>query len=186
MLRFGDIFDFNHCLTSYLFTPWGTVFLEKWKFLSLVKKFPAFHGTRRFITTFERDRHLSLSAASSIQSISTHPCPEDPSKWFFPSRFPTKTLYTSLLFPECSTRPAHHILLDLITQTTWGYEYRSSLCSFLHSPINSFLLGPNILLYTLFSKTFSQCILYTILWLQTLWPLDMGVGQKSRQLWTMI
>jgi hypothetical protein len=37
-----------------------------------------------------------------------------------------------------------------------GKEYRSfssSLCSFLHSPITSTLLGPNILLNTLFSNT---------------------------------
>jgi hypothetical protein len=30
-----------------------------------------------------------------------------------------------------------------------------SLCSFLHSPLTSFILGPNILISTLFSKTFS-------------------------------
>jgi len=39
-----------------------------------------------------------------------------------------------------------------------GEEYRSlssSLCSFLHSLVTSSLLGPNILLYTLFSNTFS-------------------------------
>ena len=37
-------------------------------------------------------------------------------------------------------------------------QYRSlssSLCSFLHSPVTSSLLGPNILLYTLFSNTLS-------------------------------
>ena len=37
-----------------------------------------------------------------------------------------------------------------------GEQYRSfssSLCSFLHSPVNPSLLGPNILLSTLFSKT---------------------------------
>ena len=38
-----------------------------------------------------------------------------------------------------------------------GEEYRtlSSLCSFLHSPVTSSLLGPNILLNTLFSNTLS-------------------------------
>jgi hypothetical protein len=39
-----------------------------------------------------------------------------------------------------------------------GKEYRSfnsSLCSFLHSPVTSSLLGPNILLNTLFSNTLS-------------------------------
>jgi hypothetical protein len=35
--------------------------LEKLTGLQLVKKFPAFYGTRRFITAFTSDRHVSLS-----------------------------------------------------------------------------------------------------------------------------
>ena len=38
-----------------------------------VKKFPAFYGTRSFITAFTSARHLSLSWASSIQSIPARP-----------------------------------------------------------------------------------------------------------------
>jgi len=48
------------------------------------------------------------------------------------------------------------ILLDLITRTLLGEEYRSfssSLCSVLHYPVTSSLLGPNIILSTLFSNT---------------------------------
>ena len=41
--------------------------------LQLVKKFPAFHGTQRFITALTSVRHLSLSWASPIQSIYLHP-----------------------------------------------------------------------------------------------------------------
>jgi hypothetical protein len=41
--------------------------------LQLVKKFPAFYGTRSFITELTRVRQLSLSWASSIQSITPHP-----------------------------------------------------------------------------------------------------------------
>jgi len=41
--------------------------------LQLVKKFPAFHGTRRFITALTSARHLSLSWVSPIQSIYPHP-----------------------------------------------------------------------------------------------------------------
>ena len=51
-------------------TPWGTV-LEKLTGLQLVKKFPAFYETRRFISACAR--HLSPSWASTIQSIPPHP-----------------------------------------------------------------------------------------------------------------
>ena len=93
-------------LLTYLLTPRCRVLLEKLTGLQLVKKFPAFHGTRRFITTLTSLRHLSLSWASPIQSIYPHP-----TYWrsiiilsthlrlglpsgLFPSGFPTKTLYT--------------------------------------------------------------------------------------------
>ena len=60
-------------LTPYLLTPWSRVLLEKLKGFQLVKKFPAFYGTRRFITAFTSARYFSLSWASSIQSIPPHP-----------------------------------------------------------------------------------------------------------------
>ena len=43
----------------------------------------------------------------------------------FPPGFPTITLYTSLLTPIRSTCPTHLILLDFITLTILGEEYRS-------------------------------------------------------------
>ena len=110
-------FYVNHsCCASYslkdrysksnLLTPWCRVLLEKLTGLQLVKKFPAFHGTRRFITALTTVRHLSLYWASPIQSIYPHP-----TSWrsvlilsthlrlglpsgLLPSGFPTKTLYT--------------------------------------------------------------------------------------------
>ena len=57
----------------YLLTPRCRVLLEQLTGLQLVKKFPAFHGTRRFITALTSIRHLSLSWASPIQSIYPHP-----------------------------------------------------------------------------------------------------------------
>jgi len=57
---------------TYLLTPWSRVLLEKLTGLQLVKKFPTFYGTQRFITAFTSVRHLSLSWATSIQSIRNH------------------------------------------------------------------------------------------------------------------
>jgi hypothetical protein len=58
---------------TYLLTPWCRVPPEQLPGLQLVKKFPAFHGTPRFITALTSVRHLSLSWASPIQSIYPHP-----------------------------------------------------------------------------------------------------------------
>ena len=59
-------------LLTYLLTPYSTALLEKVTGSQLVKKVPIFYGTRRFITAFTSARHLSLSWASSIQSILPH------------------------------------------------------------------------------------------------------------------
>jgi hypothetical protein len=42
-------------------TPCSRVLLEKLTGSHLVNKFPAFYGTRKFITTFTSAHHLSLS-----------------------------------------------------------------------------------------------------------------------------
>jgi hypothetical protein len=54
--------------------------------------------------------------------------------------------------------PTHLIILDFITRTIVGELFRSwnySLWSFLHSLVTLSLLGPNILLNTLFTNTLS-------------------------------
>ena len=106
-------------MLTYLLTPWCRVLLEKLTGLQLVKKFPAFYGTRRFITALTSVRHLSLSCASPIQSTYSHP-----TSWrsililsthlrlglpngLFPSGFPTKNLYAPLSSPIRATCPVH-------------------------------------------------------------------------------
>jgi prolipoprotein diacylglyceryltransferase len=56
-----------------IITPWSRDLLEKLTASQPAKKFLAYYGTRRFITAFTRTRHLSLTRASSIQSMSPHP-----------------------------------------------------------------------------------------------------------------
>ena len=48
-------------LLTCLLTAWSKVYLEKLTGFQLVKKFPAFYGTRMSITAFTSVRHLPLS-----------------------------------------------------------------------------------------------------------------------------
>ena len=100
----------RNILSTYLLTPWYKVLFEKLTGLQLVKKFPAFHGTRMFITFLTSVRQQSLSWANSIQSTHPHPISwryililsthlrPGLSSGLFPSSFPTKNLYASLPF----------------------------------------------------------------------------------------
>jgi hypothetical protein len=108
---FSDFIEVWTNLLTYFLTPLSRVLLEKLTCSQLVKKFPAFYGTRRFITAFTSTRYLSLSWASSIQSLPSHP-----TSWrsifilsshqrlglpsgITSSGFPSETLYTPLLSP---------------------------------------------------------------------------------------
>jgi len=99
--------------------------------LQLVKNFPAFPGTRTFITALTSVRQLFLSWASPIQSIYPHP-----TSWrsililhthlrlghpsgLFPSGFPTKNLYTPPLLTHTShMHSPKHISIHLHKSST--------------------------------------------------------------------
>jgi hypothetical protein len=134
----------KHDLCSIFQTPLCKVLLEKLTGFQLIKKSPAFYGTRGFITAVTSARHVSLFGASSTHSIPPHPtswnsvlilssnlCLGLPSG-LFPSGFPNNTLYTRLLSPIRATCAAH-LILDFIIRTILGEHSSSSLCSFLHS-----------------------------------------------------
>ena len=114
--------DLGSRLQCYLLIARSRVLLEEPTGSQLVKKLPAFYGTRMFITAFTSARHMSLSRARLIQSMphlpQIHlniilPSTSGYSKWPLPSGCPTKTLYTTLLSSIRATCPAHLILLDL-------------------------------------------------------------------------
>jgi len=60
-------------LTVLILTSWSRDLLEKLTGFQPVKKIPAFYGTPKFIIAFTSVRHLSLSWASSIQSVLPNP-----------------------------------------------------------------------------------------------------------------
>ena len=121
---------------TYLLTPWRRVLLEKLTGLQLVKKFPEFHGTRRFITALTSVRHLSILRQPNPVHIHTshlleihpniiHPSTPRSPHWSLTLRFPHQEPIHPLSSPIRATCRAHLILLDFITRTILGEEYRS-------------------------------------------------------------
>ena len=133
-------------LTKYLITLWKKVLPETLTGVQLVKKFPAFYGTRKFITAFISARHLYISQATPIQPMQPYPTswssililrshlrlglPSD----LFPSTLPTKVLYAPLVLPYTRT---HLILCDLISRIASVDECRSLFYVHQHTSFTS-------------------------------------------------
>jgi len=114
-------------------SPWAQSFLRSSPFLSYSQEIPHILWNPRFTTALE----VVPTTCPYPEPDQSSPCPPPPShflkiylniilppkpgssKWYFPSGFPTKTLYTPFLFPMCATCPDYLILLDLITQQHW-------------------------------------------------------------------
>ena len=80
-------------------------------------------------------------------------------KWSLSVRFPHQNpVYASPLHhTRYISRPSHSSRFDHPDNIWWGVQIiKLLIMQFLHSPVTSSLLGPNILLSTLFSKTFSR------------------------------
>ena len=137
---------------------WSRVLLEKLTGFQLVKKFPTFYGTWRFITAFTSARHLSLPWASSIQSIPLHPTswrfiltshflklylniiiPYKPaSKWSLSLRFPPPKPCIHLSSPPYALRapPIQFLsILSPVVRSTSSYGNCLVPCGIVHSGI---------------------------------------------------
>jgi hypothetical protein len=130
-------------------TLWSWALLERLPVVQALDRFPAFYGSRRFITAFTRAlqlypfwvRPIQFTLSHTISSRSILILPTylllDLPSVLLPSMFYTNNLYTFLLSPIRATCTAQLILSDLIIIIIIGEGYKSlssSLCSFLHLP----------------------------------------------------
>jgi hypothetical protein len=137
-----------------------------------------FHGAESVLRSQQLLSHSGYSPGSlpcSQQPVTVHTTPSDSSKIHFNTILPSmsRSSYWSLSFcvfhenpisiplrSNMSYMPCPNYCLWSDYSNYFGEEYKlwsTSLWNFLQSSITSPLLGPNILLSTLFSNTFSLC-----------------------------
>jgi hypothetical protein len=124
--------------------------LEEPPIVQLLKNFPAFYGTRRFITVLTEDLHWPLSSDRSTQSTPSHPISLrsililTTHLWLglpsglFPSGFPTDILHALLFAPF-----VQHALpfTSFLTRSLWLYVERSTSYEAPHYAVFSNLLS---------------------------------------------
>jgi len=136
-------------------------------------------GLKPMIPVFKRSKIVRASDRAAIgigffkfNLILSYQLRPNPTGGLFISSFLTKILY-AFLSPIRAACTAHLALLDFITFTIFGEEYRlwsPSLCSFLQSSDTSSLLGqhsvlkiPSICVLPLEWKTGKIIVLYTLI-----------------------
>ena len=128
---------------THSLTPCSTVLPEKLEGPQLVKKFPAFYGTDRFITAFTTAHHISMSPRATswraISILSSQIRLSFPSV-LFTSGLSTKSLHAPHLPLTRATCPAQ--LLVLIIRIIFGEhtEHKAPLCVVFSTHLASSLL----------------------------------------------
>ena len=109
--------------------------------------------------------HIPTTHLLEIHPNIIHPSTPRFPLWSLSLRFPHQDPIHPLSSPVRATCPAHLIILDFITRTIFGEEYKSfssSLCNLLHFPITSSQLGQNILIVSLRNQIFPHKIIFMI------------------------
>jgi hypothetical protein len=146
--------------SSIILTLWNRVLIPKLIVAHLVKKFPAFYGTHRFLTMLTKSPPLvpNFSKMNPVHSfphyfpeiLSNIIFPSTPrsSEWSLPFKFPIQNSVCIFHLSYVCYMPSYLILLDMIILIIFSELYKlgsSLLCSLLQPPTISSFLGPHFL-----------------------------------------